>query len=319
MSAILTNRFLFSHHYLERIYQEADDKTEAAQLVADLRGWASGWDDSSLSSLIGTQVGPTLVSLGFNYQDPSDGEDPHLVRLYTSYRKENQVGLCYVAHRQDGEADLDSTIKGRHYAAQIIHALKEEELSWGLLTDGERWRLYHADELAPYETFLEIDLGQLLRDRGGAGRGDTAYLLHTLFTKSAFEVDEDGECALDRHLTASEKEASAIEKHLSDCIEDVLRDLCQGFVEHDGRETYTSDQRDEVFRNATVLLYRLLFILYAEARDLLPLEVPEYHSASLDALVEQAAQYVKVTGLPDPDGTELWQNLSDLCSWVNSG
>ena len=319
MSATLTNRFLFSHHYLERICQEAEDRAEATQLIADLRGWVGGWDDSSLSSMITSQVQPTLVSLGFNYQQPSDDDDPHLVRLYTSYRQENQVGLCYVAHREEGKTDLDSTIKGRHYAAEIIHALKEEELSWGLLTDGQRWRIYHADELAPYETFLEISLGQLLTDRDSAGRGDAALLLHTVFTKSAFEVDEDGECALDRYLSDSEKEASAIEKHLSTCIEDVLRDLCQGFVERDGRETYTVDQRDEVFRNATVLLYRLLFILYAEARDLLPLEVPEYHSASLDALVEQAAQYVKVTGLPDPDGTELWQDLSDLCSWVNSG
>lgn len=250
MPDALTNRFLFSHHYLERICQEADDRTEAAQLIADLRGWASGWDDTSLSSLIGTQVGPTLVSLGFNYRESSDEDDSHFLRLYASYRQENLMGLCYVAHREDGKTDLDSTIKGRHYAAEIVHELKEEDLSWGLLTDGERWRIYHADELAPYETFLEIDLGRLLEDRGSTGHGDASYFLRTLFTKSAFELNEDGECALDRHLTASEKEASAIEKHLSRCIEDVLRDLCQGFVERDGRETYTSDQRNEVFRNA---------------------------------------------------------------------
>jgi hypothetical protein len=313
----LTNRFLFSHHYLERICQEASDRTEAAQLIADLRGWASGWDDRSLSSLINTQIYPTLVSLGFDYDQTSDGGNPHLLRLYATYRHENLVGLCYVAHRQDEAADLDCTIKGRHYAAEIVHALQEEGLDWGLLTDGIRWRLYHAAGPTPYETFLEIDLDPLLR--GEPGVEDAAYLFHLLFTEPAFEADKDDECALDRHLSASEGEASSIEKHLSNCIEDVLRDLCQGFVERDGQEAYTSDERDEVFHDATVLLYRLLFILYAEARDLLPLEEPEYHSASLDALVERAAREVKVTGLADPDGTQLWRDLSDLCSWINSG
>ncbi len=299
-----TNRFLFSHLYLEQLCQDGEHQAEAADLIADLRGWLPDWDDSSLSSLLSTQIEPTLVGLGFHYERLPDVD--RVLRLYADYSRGTALGLCYVAHREDGEVDLDSTVKGRHYAAEIVHALKEEELSWGLLTDGKRWRLYHADELAPYETFLEIDLERLLRGEGGSS--DAAQLFHLLFRQPAFELDEDGECALDHHLQRSEETAEGIEEHLSDCIEEVLRDLCQGFVE-----------RDDVFRNATVLLYRVLFILYAEARDLLPLGDPAYDPHSLDALVEQAIDYARGSGLPDPDGTELWQDLSDLCSWINSG
>jgi len=166
ISSALTNRFLFSHLYLERLCQKIEDKREAANLIADLRGWLPDWDDSSLSSLIGTRIEPTLVGLGFTYQKSSDA--PHLLRLYATYRRENLIGLCYVAHLQGDHDSLNSTIKGRHYAANIIH-------------------------------------------------------------------------------------------------------LCQGFIERDGRETYIPEQRDEVFFNAIILLYRMLFILYAEARELLPL------------------------------------------------
>jgi hypothetical protein len=164
---------------------------------------------------------------------------------------------------------------------------------------------------------VDVDLERLLRGEGGST--DAAQLFHLLFRQPAFELDEDGECALDRHLQRSEETAEGIEEHLSACIEEVLRDLCQGFVERDDQAAYTSDERDEVFRNATVLLYRVLFILYAEARDLLPLGDLAYDPHSLDALVEQAIDYARGSGLPDPDGTELWQDLSDLCSWINSG
>ena len=319
MSTAWHNRFLFSHHYLEELCQDADDRTEAAHLVDALRGWTGSWDDRTLSKLIGTQVGPTLVSLGFTYGEPAADEDPHRLRLYASYRKEQQLGVCYVAHREDVETELESTINGRHYAAEIVHALQEDELSWGLLTDGERWRLYHANELAPYETYLEIDLAPVLQGHGGGEAGDAAFLLHTLFRQSAFARTEDGACALDDHLATSQRAASRIEKHLSGCIEEVLRDLCQGFVERDGKATYTFEERDEVFRNATVLLYRMLFMLYAEARELLPRDEPTYVPVSLDALVEQAVDYVRGSGLPNPDGTELWQALSNLSSWISSG
>jgi len=317
MSNALHNRFLFSHLYLERLCQKAEEKRKAANLIADLQGWLPDWDDSSLSSLVGTHVEPTLVGLGFHYQQSED--PPSLIHLYSTYRREKPIGLCHVAHLQ-GETDgLDSTVKGRHYAAEIIHALREEGLNWGLLTDGRCWRLYHADELAPYETYLEIDLAQVLQDGGSAVNEDAALLLHTLFREPAFAPDEEGECALDHHLCASEEATLGIEEHLSDCIEDVLRYLCQGFIERDGQESYTEEQRDEVFFNATVLLYRMLFILYAEARELLPLSDPQYDPVSLDALVERAADYTKVSGLPSPDGTGLWQDLLDLCSWINSG
>ena len=256
-------------------------------LIADLRGWLSSWDDSTFPSLFSTQIEPTLVALGFNYEQLSDVSN--LFRLYATHNREKPLGLCYIVHRDIGEVNLNSTIKGLHYAAEIIHALKDEELSWGLLTDGKRWRIYHANELAPYETYLEIDLERILQN--DKSTSEAISLFHLLFRRQAFTPNDNGQCALDRHLHRSEDTAEGIEEHLSDCIEVILRDLCQGFVERDGRETYTPNERDAIFRNATVLLYRVLFILYAEARDLLPLGDPAYDPYSLDALVEKAIDY----------------------------
>lgn len=222
MSSVVHNRFLFSHLYLERLCQQAEGARDAASLIGDLRGWLPDWDGSSLSSLIAAQIEPTLVSLGFHYERSAD--TPSLILLYSTYFRQKPIALCYVAHLQGAQDSLDCTIKGRHYAADLVHSLRKEGLRWGLLTDGRRWRLYRADELTPYETFLEVDVEQQLR--GASELGDAGLLFHRLFRQAAFAPDDDGQCQLDRHLGHSEKAAEGVEEHLFDCIEDVLRYLC---------------------------------------------------------------------------------------------
>jgi len=57
--------------------------------------------------------------------------------------------------------------------------------------------------------------------------------------------------------------------------------LCMGFVQATGQSHFTEEERDANYRDATYLLYRILFILYAEARDLLPMDNPAYREVSL--------------------------------------
>jgi len=54
---------------------------------------------------------------------------------------------------------------GRNWAEKIIRNLREHEMKWGLLTNGEQWRIYHQDEPTPYETYLEIELAAILADK----------------------------------------------------------------------------------------------------------------------------------------------------------
>ena len=73
-------------------------------------------------------------------------------------------------------------------------------------------------------------------------------------------------------------------------FEQIFRLLAEGFIanirEREGRTTALSQERlDAIFQGVLTLLYRLLFLLYAEARDLLPVrETLEYSSVSISAI-----------------------------------
>jgi len=298
----IRNQYLFTQAYLDQVMADPTHDEAAATLAQGLSDWAAFRDDTSLSTLIDSWVGPVLDILGFHHQGV-EGQ-PGLERLYADFTAQRLLGICLTV---PPGADIDSTIKGAHYAFQIIAALQEEGCTWGVLTDGSRWRVVKADVLRPYETYLEVDLGQM----GPRPPAETVRSLHAFFQRDAFLADEEGKTGLDAHLSRSEEVAEAIQKHLKNKMESVLGALCRGFVLADGRESYTEEQRAEIFDNATYLLYRILFILYAEARGLLPVGNPAYDEIGMQRLVAQAIRYHK-EGVPDPASTTLWDGLRRL-------
>jgi len=123
---------------------------------------------------------------------------------------------------------------------------------------------------------------------------------------------------LDQLLAASERATQAAEDHLKARVshnEGILAQLCLGLVRADGRARYTEAERDAIYQDATTLLYRMLFILHAEARGLLPTDNPAYRTVSLSELVKTARAY-KLRGMPDPQATTLWERLKRLCTAI---
>jgi hypothetical protein len=203
--------------------------------------------------------------------------------LYSDVTKEKTLGVCYTIAPG---ADLDCTHKGAHSAEKVIRALQTHGLRWGILTSGRYWRLYRRDGVTPYETYFEVNLEETLKTRDW-----TAFRLFDLFFhKAAFVSDEKGQAALDVHRSKSEAATDALERHLKSKVEDVLGRICLGFVEAEGKVTFTEDERKEIFHNSVYLLYRILFLLYAESRGLLPLDEPEYYEKSITHLTELAFQ-----------------------------
>jgi hypothetical protein len=52
----------------------------------------------------------------------------------------------------------------------------------------------------------------------------------------------------------------------------------------------TEEELANIFEATLTLLYRLLFLLYAESRDLLPIREAPYHAASLKKIKEEIAE-----------------------------
>ncbi|BBB49220.1 Eco57I restriction-modification methylase domain-containing protein [Pelolinea submarina] len=264
------NEILFSEIYLEEITRQAENADVLASLkvLGEYREYA---DIHNLKAWQESYVHEVLSALGFFAQSKND----HLTYLFSmgSVGKETPISLCYVILPEE---NLDNTTIGRNWAEKIIRALRENNLQWGLLTNGKQWRIYHQDEPTPYETYLEIDLEAILIEKAK----EAYQIFHKFMKAENFSIHEDGKCQFDRFKKESQDKIDYIEKELTNALKQreeggkgVLSDLCMGYVE-ELRQRKEGDLDDEglrkkIYHGAMLYMFRLLFLFYADARRLL--------------------------------------------------
>jgi hypothetical protein len=127
---------------------------------------------------------------------------------------------------------------------------------------------------------------------------------------------------LDGEISEAILEARVKEPLLAQ-VDNVLRYICNGFIADTPRTgaAYTEEERREVFESSVKLLYRCLFLFYAEARRLLPSEERHadiYEPHSIQALCREARKF-QWNGRTDTAGYDLWQQLKGLVQAVNEG
>lgn len=269
MPAYYHDEMLFSEIYLEEITQEP----ETADLLATLRVITEYRDYADRSTLKGwkdSYVHEVLSALGF-YAKP---KNESLTELYPmGSGDEKPLSLCYVVLPDE---NLDKTIIGRNWAEKIIRALRENDLQWGILTNGRQWRIYHQDEPTPYETYLEIDLEAIIKDKAK----DAYQIFHKFMKAENFVVNDEGKCQFDRFKQDSQDKIDYIEKELAKALKQreeggqgVLSDLCMGYLQELRLRKDTNlddeEQRKTIYHSAMLYMFRLLFLFYADARGLL--------------------------------------------------
>jgi type I restriction-modification system DNA methylase subunit/predicted nucleotidyltransferase len=155
------------------------------------------------------------------------------------------------------------------------------------------------------ETGEPIDPGEAFR-----------YFL-LFFRPDAFRPEADGARWLDSVLQGSAEYARAVEDALKPRAYRAVTVLCRGLAASSGTDAEQLEKDRDLARiildNALTLLFRLLFILYAESRDLLPVHSNSaYRNKSLLALRERSRRIRD--GLQDvfPHGRDLWRDLHDL-------
>jgi type I restriction-modification system DNA methylase subunit len=297
---------LFARAYLDSKLAKLKEDQQT-YLVETLKEWFDKTDSSSLKALVASFVGPVLDVLGHIRSELGENS----LTLYSDRSRQKAVSLCYVVSPHES---LDQTSKGRNYAVSLIIALRNIGLKWGILTNGLLWRLYCVKEKAPFETYFQVDLGEALQTRDSK----ETFLLAEFFGATAFLPSETSRCRLDVSRHESDEETREIEKHLESKIESILSKICMGFIESEGKKSYTEVEKRTVFNNSIYLLYRILFILYAEARGLLPLQNPEYYEKSLENLMSSAKEN-HFKGMADQNSKAMWNNLCELFDWINHG
>ena len=137
--------------------------------------------------------------------------------------------------------------------------------NWAILTNGSEWRLYtDRSAVGAYFAF------HLVRNDQFCSLAEFRTFF-TLFRASAFERSEDGSCFLDEVREQSLRLQGDLESNLRKRIFSVLEDVGTGFADFEDNHLAEPDF-PEVYSNALTFLYRLLFVLYAESRGLLPVK-----------------------------------------------
>ena len=330
------NQLLFSEIFFQQIRRETTDLDNLRATLSTIRDtWRyylsppTDWDgpgwrpEAPFPPDDVAQLRAKVVEQIFAYLELTYGPceaDDRAFFLHADWSRQDRTGLCLVLpYSADVEGrDLTSGIipKGRNYAQQLIRLLREHELEWGVLTNGRLWRLFHRTELSPTETYLQVDLEQII----AADDIESYVVFHRFFSRPAFARVE-GRQRLDLYKEQSDKATEIIEDHLSAYVEEIVRQLCQGLVEscraaHD--DVGSLETRKMIYKNALFLVYRLLFVLYAEARELLPLDVPAYRAVCLRDLLAEVRRNHK-DGMSYKDDYSIWDRLQALFALIDQG
>ena len=255
-----------------------------------------------------------------------------------------QHGLCLVESKRwnrplDRPADGRDKRKGEDGvpSAQILRYLRRADdvthgkLRWGILTNGRLWRLYWQGAVSVSEDFLEIDLGKVLNLPGcepdlldplGLDAAHVLRLFLLLFSRPAFLASEQGRTfhtiALDRGRRWEEKVAHDLSRVV---FRQVFPVLAAALAAHDRGRPAVPDAAwlEQVRQGALILLYRLLFVLYAEDRDLLPDERGPYAEYCLTRMRRDIAELRAAGRAASPRATIYWARLKGIFAAIAYG
>ena len=225
---------------------------------------------------------------------------------------------------QHGEETAPSTQMLRYL--RRIDDLTTGKLRWGFLTNGARWRLYYQGARSVSEQFFEIDLAAVL-DLPGHNEGLFALteverrhalkVFSLVFRREAFLPGVvDARTFHQRAIAEGRFYEERVAASLSDLVfGQVFPGLARAIVAAEPDAPLT-----EVREAALLLLYRILFILYAEDRDLLPVRDERYDDYALRDKVRGDVGRRKDQGdVFSETAARYWSVVADLCRAIDQG
>ena len=207
-----------------------------------------------------------------------------------------------------------------------VDDLTTGKLRWGILTNGGRWRLYYQGARSVAENFFEVDLAQILGIEGHEGglfaltdaeKSHALRVFHLVFRRAAFiGTASDPRTFHQRALDEGRFYEERVAGSLSNLVfGEVFPKLVKAIAKV-APDTPLPEVRDA----ALILLYRLLFILYAEDRDLLPVRDRRYDDYGLRNKVRGSVGDRKTKNDVFSDtAARYWAVIDDLCRAIDQG
>ena len=322
-------RSLFDRFPTDRTPNESQTEDDLIWPVLGALGWTASLRQQNLSS-----HGRDDVPDGLLFADEATkGRANRCRQEWQRY----EYGLAVVeSKRWQRPLDRRSDRQGEQTApsTQMLRYLRRVDdltngaLRWGVLTNGAKWRLYWAGARSVSEQFFELDLAAALNLPGHndgllalseADRRHCLKLFMLFFRRNAFLPDPDTADAPTLHQRVLDEGRVYEERVAADLsalvFKQVFPKLAQAIAEA-APTAALSEARDA----ALILLYRLLFILYAEDRDLLPVRDNRYDDYGLRDKVRGDIGRRKSQGDTfSASAARYWSIIDDLCRAIDQG
>ena len=214
--------------------------------------------------------------------------------------------------------DQSDKVKAGTPHGQILRYLSTADsvadgrIRWGILTNGEVWRLYDHRARPRASGYFEADLSEILK----SGNEDSLRLFHLLFRRDSF-THKDGATAtfLEQALAEGKRYEQQVAQDLSGVVfESAFPKLVEALANATGATL------PQVRQAALIFLYRLLFLLYAEDRNLLPVNESRYDDYGLRKRVrDDIARRMMDGDVFSSAATHYYDRLMTLFRLVDQG
>src|SRR5579885_184191 len=277
------------------------------------------WSDanSRATPLLKERGEPLLRALGFSVEPLTAGPGSILRAAGT------RTALAIFLGRNESPETPSLRFSDHSPITWALNVADQERLRYVIVCNGAQVRLYLTElgrgvgQRARTETFVEIDLDFLKSTEAG--------YLWLLFSASALSAGG----SVEEILEQSRRFAAELGERLRERVyQDAIPRLAKALLAARGLAHPTAEQLDETYQMALVLLFRLLFVAYAEDRDLLPYRTNGlYETRSLKhkatELAELARKTPSVADIQSGDafdrGNSLWEEVNQLFNAINQG
>ena len=216
-------------------------------------------------------------------------------------------------NREEGDKVQEGTPHGqilRYLSTADI--VSEGNIRWGILTNGRVWRLYDQRARPRATGFFEIDLQGFLNENNE----DRLRTFFLLFRRDAFVLRQGTTTTfLEAALAEGRRYEEKVTQDLSSVVFDrVFPKVVEALANTAGASL------PEVRAAALIFLYRLLFILYAEDRGLLPVNDLRYDDYGLRKRVrDDIAQRKSQNDVFSGTAANYYNRLLELFRLIDKG
>jgi len=291
----LRNQGLLSTHELKVGVPDRDDWADATEQAQQ------AFDDDPRELIKGLNYEiDQLTDQSYVLKDTSDGHE----RAVAMFLQEDES----FDHAQE-------RFVGQSPVAYALNEADKRNLEYVIGSSGDTLRLYTTNPDAGFgsrgrtDTYVEVNTSLLADEK--------AAYLWLLFSANALR--DDG--TLHDIMERSKDYAAALGERLRERIyDDVVPDLAEAIARARDLENPTKKQLDETYEMTLVLLYRLLFIAYAEDEEFLPRRRNErYDRNSLKQKAHDLHDFVEGDGSFDPAFYDHWDDVMHLSRAVHHG